>query len=130
LTTLAQTVRRRAGGRCEFCRLPEEATSIPFEIDHVIPRVHGGPTVSANLCLACYPCNRFKGANLSGVDPETGRVTVIFRPRSHRWGEHFRWEGPVLVGRTAIGRTTIEVLRINSTEAIEQREGLIDEGRF
>jgi hypothetical protein len=29
-------VRQRAAGRCEYCRLPQKATHIPFEIDHII----------------------------------------------------------------------------------------------
>jgi hypothetical protein len=110
--------------------MPEGVLPIRFQIDHIRPRKHQGPTEAANLALTCAPCNRFKGPNLSGVDPDTGRVVPLFRPRSHRWAEHFRWNGPVLVGRTAIGRTTIEVLRINRPDAIAQRQELIDEGLF
>jgi len=36
----------------------------------------------------------------------------------------------VLIGRTAIGRTTIRVLQINCDEAMTLRESLIPEGLF
>lgn len=52
--SLTQHVRDRAAGRCEYCRLPQAATLIPFEIDHVIARKHGGPTIVSNLAMACF----------------------------------------------------------------------------
>ena len=39
--SLVRHVRQRAAGRCEYCRLPQEATSVPFEIDHIISEKHG-----------------------------------------------------------------------------------------
>ena len=68
--TSAQQVRKHAAGRCEYCRLPRTATSLPFEIDHIIARKHGGRTITANLALACWYCNSFKGPNISGLDPQ------------------------------------------------------------
>jgi len=81
-----------------------------------------------NLALSCFFCNTFKGPNLAGVDPDTGEVTKLFHPRRDRWPDHFRWNGPVLEGRTAVGRTTIEVLRINRADAIAVRRSLMEEG--
>ncbi|WP_243997837.1 HNH endonuclease [Methylobacterium sp. E-005] len=34
----------------------------PFEIDHVVPYSRGGENEPNNLCVACKPCNRSKGA--------------------------------------------------------------------
>ncbi|MCJ2086518.1 HNH endonuclease [Methylobacterium sp. E-005] len=34
----------------------------PFEIDHVVPYSRGGENDPSNLCVACKPCNRSKGA--------------------------------------------------------------------
>ena len=51
---LVTLVRRRAGECCEYCRLPQSHSAIPFEINHVIARKHGGPTADGNLALACY----------------------------------------------------------------------------
>ena len=129
-TSLSRYVRQRAAGRCEYCRLPQAATSVPFEIDHVIARKHHGRTVASNLAQACWYCNSFKGSDIAGLDPRTGKLTRLFNPRRHQWAWHFRWEGPELIGRTAIGRTTILVLQINCEEAVTLRESLIVEGLF
>jgi hypothetical protein len=51
----------------------------------------------------------------------------LFHPRRHKWSQHFRYEGAVLIGRTVIGRTTIRVLRINREEAVTLRESLLAE---
>ena len=47
-----------------------------------------------------------------------------------KWSRHFRWDGPILVGRTAVGRTTIEVLKINDEAYVQTRAALITEGVF
>jgi len=39
-------------------------------------------------------------------------------------------EGPFLVGRTLVGRTTVEVLAMNAEEMIRLREALIEEEAF
>jgi hypothetical protein len=54
---------------------------MPFEIDHIIPRKHSGATVEGYLALACFYCNRYKGANIAGIDPPTGQVHPLFHPR-------------------------------------------------
>jgi hypothetical protein len=128
--SLSRLVRDRAAGRCEYCRLPQAATSVPFEIDHIISRKHHGPTIASNLANTCWYCNSFKGSDLSGLDPLTGKLTRLFHPRRHKWSHHFRDVGPLLIGRTAIGRTTIIVLQINCEEAVTLRESLIAEGLF
>jgi len=48
-------------------------------------------------------------------------LTRLFHPRRDRWEEHFSWVGCELVGSTDVGRTTIEVLRINNEESIALR---------
>jgi hypothetical protein len=80
--------------------------------------------------LACFACNRHKGPNVAGVDPKTRRIVPLFNPRRHKWSRHFRWEGPVLIGRTPNGRATVIALKINLDHRIELRQGLIDEGVF
>jgi hypothetical protein len=127
---LMDLVRRRARGNCEYCRMPQVYDELPFEIDHVIAEQHGGKTVLGNLALACFACNHRKGPNLAGVDPKTRKKTWLFHPRRHSWSRHFRWVGPVLVGRTAVGRATIAVLGINSAHRVRHRRELIDEGVF
>ena len=75
-------------------------------------------------------CNSFKGSDISSLDAVTRKLTPLFNPRRHKWSRRCRWEGPNLIGRTAIGRVTIELLRINDPFRVEFREELIDEGAF
>lgn len=127
---LERLVRQRAGGRCEYCRLPRASTQAPFEIDHVIARKHRGPTTAGNLAVSCYYCNAHKGPNLTGRDTATGKMTRLYHPRRHKWHYHFRFEGGTPIGRTAIGRTTIDVLRMNHPQLVAIREFLIAGGLF
>jgi hypothetical protein len=124
--TLNQLVWQRARGCCEYCHIAQEFSILSFEIDHIITRKHGGKTIASNLALACFYDNNFKGSNIAGLDPRTGRLTRLFHPRRHEWSYHFSWDGPILVGRTAIGRTTISVLCINHALRVAQRQALID----
>jgi len=123
-------VRSRAANLCEYCRVPESAFRLPFEIDHIIAKQHGGVSSVENLALCCHRCNRNKGPNVGGIDPDTGNLTSLFHPRKDRWSDHFRWNGAVLLGITNVGRTTAYVLAINDLLRIALRESLIVEKIF
>jgi len=127
---LEAEVWRRAAGACEYCQMPQALAEARHQIDHIVALKHSGRTTSDHLALACFPCNNHKGPNLAGVDPTTGRRTWLYHPRRQRWARHSRWDGPRLVGRTAIGRSTIAVLAINHPNALAVREALILEGAF
>jgi 5-methylcytosine-specific restriction endonuclease McrA len=48
-----ELVRHRAGNRCEYCRVKQEYLSFSsFEVEHIIPRKHGGDDNPTNLALA------------------------------------------------------------------------------
>jgi hypothetical protein len=123
-----QLVRRRAGNRCGYCRVPQAALKPKFPIDHIIARQHQGPTEPSNLALCCGRCNQYKGPNLSGLDPATGNLTRLFHPRRDDWHAHFRFVGPVIEGLTEVGRTTVAVLNMNHPYSIGVRRALINEG--
>jgi hypothetical protein len=74
-----------------------------------------------NLALACIDCNLHKGPNLTGVDPQTRRITPLFHPRRDRWNDHFKWRGIYITGKTATGRTTVRMLQMNSEEQLSLR---------
>jgi hypothetical protein len=130
MTPLERLVRRRARGRCEYCRLPRSASEFTFPIDHIIARQHEGPTEAENLAQSCPHCNAHKGPNIAGIDKVTGEVTRLFHPRRDRWREHFAWDGAKLNGLTAVGRTTVSVLAMNDPIMLAAREALIEEGVF
>jgi hypothetical protein len=128
--TIRQRVIDRAGGVCEYCHLPQSAYPVPFEIDHIIAKQHNGKTILSNLALACFNDNGHKGPNIAGIDPVTRKLARLFNPRRHKWHHHFRYDGPVLVGKTAIGRTTVVVLAMNDPVMVALRQELIDQGLF
>ena len=78
----------------------------------------------------CIFCNLYKGPNLASLDPETGALTRLFHPRHDRWEEHFRQDGALIVGFTAVGRTTCRLLEMNSEVLSTLRTGLTREGRW
>src|SRR5438093_2816227 len=121
----AQFVRQRAGDRCEYCRLSQEHSALRFHIEHVVARQHGGGDTPDNLALACPECNYQEGPNLTGVDPDTGKVTVLFHPRRDRWAEHFARDGSRIVGKTPEGRTTVWLLEMKSADRCRLRELLL-----
>ena len=92
-----------------------------------VARQHGGLTVLENLALACLHCNRHKGPNIAGADPNTGELVRLFHPRLDHWNEHFEWAGAELAGRTTVGRVTIHVLAINDADFLAVREALVEE---
>jgi len=127
---LTRLIWQRANGRCEYCHLSQQFDDRPFEIDHIISEKHQGPTIAGNLALSCFRCNSFKGADISGRDAATRKLTPLFNPRRHKWAKHFRWQGAYLIGLTPVGRVTVAVLRINEPFRVELREELIIEGVF
>lgn len=124
---LVRRVRDRAGGCCEYCWLPASAQFLPFHIDHVIARQHGGGENLENLALACVHCNRFKGPNIAGFDTETNQVVRLFHPRTDLWSQHFNWAGAWIEATTAIGRVTVRVLYLNDPQVVLLREALARE---
>jgi hypothetical protein len=128
--SLRAAVEERAGGRCEYCRVPDGAVMWPHEADHIIAEQHGGKTDLENLALACFHCNRHKGPNVASVDPQTGQVVRLFNPRAHRWAEHFRTEGPRIEPLSDIGRVTVELLRLNAPARLLVRQALRQAGRW
>ncbi len=130
-TIIRNEVRQRAGNRCEYCRLrQEDEEENPFHIEHIIAQQHGGTDAQENLALVCSWCNAVKGPNLSSIDPDAGELTRLYHPRKDHWDEHFRREGPYILGLTAVGRTTAWLLRFNDTDNLNQRHLLLELGEL
>lgn len=120
----------RAEGRCEYCRIHQDHVDLSHHIEHIVARKHGGLDDPSNLCVACARCNLFKGSDLTGIDPQTGEVQRLFNPRTQTWTEHFEVHGPLIVGRTATGRTTVRVLSMNTGQRSQLRATLIAHGLY
>ena len=123
-----QAVKERAGHRCEYCHLPEPHVATPFHVEHVIAQQHRGSDALSNLANSCIRRNLHKGPNLTGIDPKSKRLTRLFNPRKGSWKKHFRFDGAILVGKTAVGRTTIDVLCMNDPARVALRQELLDQG--
>lgn len=111
----------RADNACEYCRAAAELYNVSFHVEHIVARKHDGQTELENLAYACHLCNRYKGPNLSGIDPETNRLVRLFHPRNDDWQEHFKVENGYIFGLTPIGRATVHVLNMNMPERIRTR---------
>jgi|SRR3954467_9830097 hypothetical protein len=121
--SLRQQVSARAKDCCEYCFSQRRFSSVPFSVEHIIPRSGGGLTESANLALACQGCNNYKYNHVSAVDPVSGRNVALFHPRNDIWSQHFAWAYGFaeIVGLTARGRATVARLRLNRADVIALR---------
>jgi hypothetical protein len=129
--SIRASVRSRAEYRCDYCRLHEtDQPLFSFHVEHIVAKKHHGDDALKNLAWCRPECNFAKSSNLSGRDPVTARVVVLFHPRRQKWRRHFAWEGAALTGLTPCGRATIDVLNINAPHRIELRELLILAGVF
>ena len=128
---LRQFVRERAEDRCEYCRLKQKNALLwRHQVEHVIPKKHGGGDIADNLAWACVRCNLGKSSNLSGIDSETGAVVTLFDPRTQNWFAHFRFDGAYIVGITPTGRATANVLNMNEIERVRLRTELLRNGEL
>ena len=126
--SIREQVRRRAGGRREYCGKPEEASTYPHHIEHIIARKHDGTSELSNLAWACFHCNVAKGSDIASYDRETSELTPLFNPRTQNWDDHFMLTDGMIVGKTAIGRVTVRLLQMNHPEQLEIRLQLIQAG--
>lgn len=127
---LKRLVIYRARGCCEYCLSLRSFSASPFVIEHIIPESEGGRTEEENLCLACSGCNGHKHAATVGWDLVTEREHRLYDPRKDVWREHFAWspDGSFIIGLTAVGRATVNRLRLNRDEVVNLREVLARDG--
>jgi hypothetical protein len=124
-----ELVRRRAHGACEYCRLPEHASILPHQVDHIIASQHHGADDADNLCLCCIHCNMKKGPNIASIDPGTNAVVPLFHPRRQSWAEHFFMDGEGrLYGLSPEGRASVQLMDMNDVERAQLRAELLRRG--
>ena len=85
--TLRYEVLKRAAFRCELCGVSAEVRAL--EVDHILPRNHGGTDDLSNLQSLCYSCNAmkrdrddtdFRGVSASYHERELGCVFCDIGP--------------------------------------------------
>jgi hypothetical protein len=116
---------QRAGNRCEYCLLPQEASPLlTFHVEHIIAKQHIDEDVDdpKALALACNRCNAYKGTNLSSIDPQARALVPLYSPRIDSWPDHFMLRGGEVVGITPTGRATVRLLNMNAPQRVDLRE--------
>jgi hypothetical protein len=131
LSKLKELVFNRANGLCEYCKSPANISTQSFVIEHIIPKSKNGETKVENLALSCQGCNNYKYNKTSGIDALTNKEVKLYHPRNQEWNFNFAWsdDGIEILGISAIGRVTVDVLKLNRTELKNLRKLLIDVGK-
>jgi 5-methylcytosine-specific restriction endonuclease McrA len=124
--SLREQVQRRAKGRCEYCQKPETYSAQSYHVDHIISRKHKGTNALDNLAWACFQCNTCKGTDIAAVDAQTGLLTPLYNPRTQNREDHFELREGIIIGKTSIGRVTVELLQLNHPDQVETRRLLIE----
>jgi hypothetical protein len=128
--SLRSLVAKRDNFQCAYCQTSEANCGLQMHVDHIVPVAAGGATRPDNICLACFACNIFKGSQQTAVDPITHQNVPLFHPVQQHWPDHFAWheESTHIIGRTAIGRATIEALQMNNATVVRARRRWADAG--
>ena len=126
---LRQTIADRAKQLCEYCLIAEADAFYGCEVDHIISVKHGGSSEPKNLAYACAPCNRAKGSDVGSI-AGTGEFIRFFNPRTDRWAEHFRLDGPTIQPLTPIGEVTTRIFGFNETARLHEREEMMRFGIY
>jgi HNH endonuclease len=101
--------------------------SQPFVMEHITPVSEDGDTTLENLALACGGCSSHKYNKVEGLDPISKTQVLLYHPRQQNWHDHFRWSADYLkiIGVTAVGRATVDTLKLNRPGIINLRKLLL-----
>jgi len=120
---LRSLVRSRAGDVCEYCRKPLRGS-------------HASTSSMSSLASTVVRPNRttwrWRAAFATSTRDRTSPVLILkadslcpyFIHAETFWTEHFTWQGTVVVGRTATGRATMQLLSMNDWQRVEVRDNL------
>ncbi len=106
---------------------PLDFSSDPFSVEHLHPTSKGGTDDLENLALACQGCNGFKSTKTEAFDEISHTTAQLYNPRKDIWDEHFVWNEDFteIIGKTAKGRVTIKVLKLNRQRVKNLRRVLV-----
>ena len=125
--TIKSLVIKRSKGYCEYCKCPSDFSTELFSIEHILPRSKEGLNEIDNLAYACIGCNIYKSNKTEYLDVVSQELSPLYNPRSMNWNDHFIWDELLtsIVGKTSIGRATIEAIRLNRKPLKNLRRALI-----
>lgn len=118
-------VRARANERCEYCGIHQRIyPDFAFHIEHIVARQHGGSNAPDNLALSCHlatarrdPISRASILR-RGFSPGSSTLAPTRGPSIY--GRRTTDDGRI-VGRTDVGRATVQLLDMNSEMRIRIR---------
>lgn len=127
---LRRQVAERAYHVCEYCLMNDQDTFWGCQVDHIISRKHGGTTEPGNLAWACACCNNAKGSDIGTLVGQPPQLLRLFHPRTDRWSGCFVLNGVHIDPVNRIGEGTVNLLQLNHTSRLRERETLADAGRY
>jgi hypothetical protein len=117
--SLRYEVLKRAGFRCELCGISADERAI--EVDHILPRKHGGQDDHTNLQALCFKCNANKGArDDEDFRPLHSAVCNLLRTLSVWWPAKWASGSSEIRGRIRIGTSQAgreQILRVRPTRS-------------
>ncbi len=125
--SIRSKVEKRAGKFCEYCQSPLKFSSDPFSVEHIFPTSKGGTNDLENLALACQGYNGHKSTKTEAFNTISQTTATFYNPRKDSWSEHFVWNEDFIeiIGKTAKGRVTIKVLKLNRQRVMNLRKILV-----
>ena len=80
----------------------------------------------------CNACNLRKGTCISAINSDSNDEVQFFHPRQNLWSEHFQIDMKVgmVMGITAVGKVTVENLKMNSVAQVAARKLWVRLGLF
>lgn len=124
-TSLKKQVAIRADKCCEYCLLPERVSFYSFHIDHIKSLKHGGLSDLQNLAYCCPDCNFHKGSDVGTFSANEKYLVRFFNPRNDIWSDHFLVEDGLILGKTEIGQSTVQIFQFNEIDRLLFRRNLI-----
>ncbi len=127
---IRQSVVERANNSCEYCKLNQEFSFLPFQLEHIVSIKHGGGNEIENLALACAHCNAQKGTDLTTFLNDYEDIVPLYHPRKENWEKHFSTSKGLIIPVTRIGKATVKLLLLNNPERVAIRKILAEVGLY
>jgi hypothetical protein len=120
-------VENRAKGYCEYCQSHKDCSTSSFNVEHIIPSFLDGTDDIENLAYSCGGCNGFKFTKINATDSVSEQLVSLFNPRLQSWNDHFAWDAAsiYIIGKTPVGRATIDALKMNRLPLINLRKAMV-----
>ena len=106
--------------KCVYCRKSDTLEDVGgFHVEHYRPKNQFKhlETDYENLFYSCAACNRFKDTYWSDASEKR-----IVNPCDYIMSHHLKFEKNEVASLSEPGKTTLDILRLNSDESIKYRE--------